>query len=251
MPCSHKKGEERKVRIRVSLEVGPWGTGAFAPDHPGCWVFGRTPERALGKERAIIRGWFDWLRRHGEKVTEPDEIELEVAEMLRVDYNPVEAGKPEPLFWSEVPPISRADISRTLQLMEYSRADLLELVHGLDEEILKWQPPGEPRTIENCLRHIAFVEPWYLSRLGIKLPTDYPDDVFEFLSYTRRIVVESLRCFPKEKMAGVFQPRDDPSPVCNLWTARKALRRLVDHERLHTRYIERVLTMYDAHPIQK
>jgi hypothetical protein len=54
--------------------------------------------------------------------------------MLRVDYNPVEAGKPEPLFWSEIPPITPADLVRTLQLIRYSRADLLELVQGLDDE---------------------------------------------------------------------------------------------------------------------
>ena len=61
-----------------------------------------------------MREWFSWLRRHGEQVPEPGEIELEVAEMLRVDYNPVEAGKPEPLFWSEIQPITPADLARTL-----------------------------------------------------------------------------------------------------------------------------------------
>jgi len=237
------------MKVKVCLEVGPQGTGAFVPECPGCWVFGRTPERALEKERLIVQEWFSWLRRHGEQVVEPAEIELEVAEMLRVDYNPVEAGKPEPLFWSEIPPITPGDLVRTLQLMGYSREDLLELVQGLDEETLDWQPPGEPRTIRNCLQHIAYVEPWYLSPLGIELPRDYPKDVFELLEYTRKIVIDCLSNFPKEKMAGVFQPGKDPSPVCNLWTARKVLRRLVDHERLHTRYIQRVLAMHNARPI--
>jgi predicted RNase H-like HicB family nuclease len=86
------------MKINVCLEVGPQGTGAFAPDCPGCWVFGRTLERALEKEQLIVQEWFFWLRRHGEQVPEPGEIELEVAEMLRVDYNPVEACKPELLF---------------------------------------------------------------------------------------------------------------------------------------------------------
>lgn len=233
------------MRVPACLEVGPQGTGAFAPSCPGCWVFGRTVERAIEKERATISAWFVWLKEHGERVSEPEGgIELEAAEMLRADYNPVEAGKPEPLFWSEVPPIDEDDIARTLQLMEYSREDLLELVQGLDEEALNWCPPGEPRTIGNCLRHIALVEPWYISRLKIELPKDYPEDLFELLSYTRRIVVDCLRNFPQEKMEGVFQPMKDPSPICNLWTARKVLRRLVDHERLHTRYVERVLAMY-------
>jgi len=232
-------------KILVCLEVGQGGTGAFVPDHPGCWVFGRTPERALKKVKVAIAEWFKWVEKHGEKV--PDEarwFEVEVAEMLRVDYNPVEAGKPEPLFWSEVLPITRDDIARTLCLMKYSRVDLLELVSDLSDECLDWLPPKKPRTIRNCLRHIAYVEPWYISRLNVDLPTKYPEDVFEMLDYTRKIVVDYLRNFPSNKMRGIFQPKIDSNPVCNLWTARKVLRRLVDHERLHTRYIEKVLKMY-------
>ena len=49
--------------------------------------------------------------------------------------------------------------------------------------------------------------------------------------------------FPKEKMAWVLQPVKDPSQVCHLWTARKVLRRLVDHEKLHARYIAKVVTL--------
>ena len=234
------------MKFKVCLEVGPQGTGAFAPDCPGCWVFGQTPGRALDKEERLIHEWFDWLERHGEPVRKPDQIELEVAGMMRVDYDPVEAGKPEPLFWAEISPIGEDDIAWTLRLLRYSRADLLELVRDLDEETMKWQPPGEPRTIVNCLRHIAYVELWYLSRLEIEVPSDFPRDAFAFLDYSRETVVYWLEHFPEEKMAGVFQPAEDPSPICNLWTARKVLRRLVDHERLHTRYIEKILAMRRA-----
>jgi hypothetical protein len=64
------------------------------------------------------------------------------------------------------------------------------------------------------------------------------------LDCTRETVVNYLENFPREKMRGVFQPQKWKSPVCNLWTARKVLRRLVDHERLHGKYIERVLQLY-------
>jgi len=232
-------------KIPVCLEVGPQATGAFAPDCPGCWVFGRTKERALEKVRIAILEWYDWLDQYGE--THPDagdEIEVETAEMLRVNYNPLEAGKPEALFWSEVLPIQKDDIARTVRLMGYSRDDLLSLVSTITEESLDWDPPGKPRTIRNCLEHIAYVEPWYITRLNFSLPEDYPKDVFELLNYTRSTVVNCLHDFPARKMKGIFQPKKNKSPVCDLWTARKVLRRLVDHERLHTRYIQRVLEMY-------
>jgi predicted RNase H-like HicB family nuclease len=238
------------MKIFVCLEVGQGGTGAFVPECPGCWVFGRTSERALEKVKVAIREWFEWLKRHGEDIpTEADEFTVKVGEILRVDYNPVEAGKPEPLFWSEVAPIKRKDIAYTIRLLGYSRNDLLNLVSDLNNETLDWQPPGKPRTIRNTLKHIGFVEWWYITRLDVELPTKFPKDVFKLLSYTREIVVDFLENFPKEKRSGVFQPKKDvghKAKICNLWTARKVLRRLVDHERLHTKYIEKVLRMYSS-----
>jgi predicted RNase H-like HicB family nuclease len=235
------------AKIPVCLEVGSGGTGAFVPDCPGCWVFGRNPESALMKVRLAVAEWFEWMRKHGELVPSGlREFEIEVAEVLRVNYNPVEAGKPEPLFWSEVLPVTRKDIARTLRLMSYSRKDLLQLVSDLSDECLNWKPPNGPRTIKNCLRHIAYVEPWYISRLDVGLPRSYPRNVFKMLDYTRKIVVEFLENMPRNKMRGIYQPKKDPSPICDLWTARKVLRRLVDHERLHTKYIEKTLKMFNS-----
>ncbi len=231
-------------KISVCLEVGPKGAGAFAPDCPGCWVFAKTKNKALKKARVAVVEWFEWLEKHGESIPDKkSKVKIEVAEMLRVDYNPVEAGKPEPLFWSEVLPAKKDDIKRTLRLIKYSRKDLLNLVSDLTEEQLNWKPENKPRTIRNCLKHIAYVEPWYITRLNIKLPEDYPKDVFKLLNHTRKIVLDCLSDFPKKKMKGIFIPQKYKSPVCDLWTARKVLRRLVDHERLHTKYIQRILEM--------
>jgi predicted RNase H-like HicB family nuclease len=148
------------TKISVSLEIGSDGTGAFVPYCPGCWVFGRTQERALIKVKSAIGEWLERLRKHGEQVpAEMKGFDVEVSEMMKVSYNPVKAGKPEPLFWSEVPPITKKDIARTLRLMQYSRQDLLKIVSDLDNDCLYWLPPNEPRIISNCLRHIAYVEP--------------------------------------------------------------------------------------------
>ena len=161
--------------------------------------------------------------------------------MLRVDYNPVEAGKPEPLFWSEILPVTIQDVGRTLRLMDHTRRDLLELCSHLDSDTLRRRPKGGPRTVGNCLRHIAIAEWWYITRLEIALPTDFPRNHIELLHYTRGLAERELKRLTKHQRRLIFQPRNDPSPICNLWTARKVLRRLVDHERLHTAYIEKAL----------
>jgi len=235
------------VKIPVCIEIGPSGSGVFVPDCPGCWVYGHTRERALKKVRVVIKQWFDWLDEHGENYPKANrKFEIEVTELMQVGYNPVKAGKPEPLFWSEVLPVKRDDIKRTIRLMEYSRQDLLDLVSHLTKEQLDFKSPGKPRSIRNCLKHIAYVEWWYVNRLNIEMPEKFPKDVFGLLSHIRGLVVGALEKLPREKMRGVYQPAKYKSPACDLWTARKVLRRLVDHERLHTRYIRKVLKMCPA-----
>lgn len=233
--------------MSVCLEAGPEGTSVFVPNCPGCLVFGRTPESALAKAKTAIVDWFEWLETHGEHVPAKNkDFKVKVSEILRVTYNPVEAGKPEPLFWSETLHVTRKDVLRTLRLMEYSREDLLKTVTGLNSAILGWKPTSEPRTIENCLRHIAYVEPWYITRLNVDLQCECPKNVFKMLNSTRSAVVHCMQNFPREKMEGIYQPTKDASPTSNLWTARKVLRRLVDHERLHTKYLQKILTARTA-----
>ena len=227
--------------MKACLEVGERGAGAFIPELPGCWVFGRDRDSALAKARAAATGWYGWARRHGEHVSAPASIVLEPLEVLQVNYDPVEAGKPEPLFWSEVLPLAARDGERALRLMRHSRKDLWDLCEGLDRALLRSKPRGGPRTIANCLRHIAIAEWWYVTRLDIDLPTDFPKDPFGLLRYTRDLAERALKRLTTEQRRRIFQPRNDPSPVCNLWTARKVLRRFVDHERLHTAYIARTL----------
>ena len=232
------------MEVQVCLEVGSRATGAFVPACPGCWVFGRSKESALDKARVAVSEWYDWLTGHGEPIEVPSVIQVRPEEILHVNYDPAEAGKPEPLFWLEVLPVSVKDIRGTLRLMKYSREDLLELCSGLDKRTFNWKPKGEPRTIGNSLKHIAIAEWWYITRLDIGLPKAFPSDIFQLLEYTRELATGSLMKLSKEERTRVFQPKNDPSPICNLWTARKVLRRLVDHERLHTRYIRRVLQTY-------
>ncbi len=131
--------------------------------------------------------------------------------------------------------------------MNHSRRDLLELCESLDSKALLRKPKGGPRTIGDCLSHIASVEWWYVTRLDIVLPADFPRDPFDLLQYTRRLAEKELKRLTKEQRTRIFQPHHDPSPVCNLWTARKVLRRFVDHERLHTAYIEKALSEAAGH----
>jgi hypothetical protein len=232
------------TKVSVCLEVGPQASGAFAPEYPGCWVYGKNKKDTLRAVKANIIAWPGWLKSHGENVAEVSaDVVVKVAEMLRVDYDPSEAYTPEPLFWSEVAPVYKEDIEKTIRLMGYSRQDLLSTIAGVNESIMDWQPPVKLRPIRDCLIHIARAELWYITRLNIEFPEKLPESPLELLDYSRRLVLVNLRSLPERKMKGVFQPRKYRSPVCNLWTARKVLRRIVDHEMLHVRDIRQVLEM--------
>lgn len=198
----------------------------------------------MNKVNAAVSEWYAWSKAHGEDIEVPDAIRARPTEVLHVTYNPAAAGKPEPLFWSEVLPISTNNIETTLRLMKHSRDDLLNLSLKLDRRAFRWKPDKEPRTIGNCLKHIALVEWWYITRLNIDLAEDFPSNTFELLRHTRQLADRSLSGLSKEKRTKIFQPKKDSSPICDLWTARKVLRRFVDHERLHTKYIRRLSELY-------
>jgi len=76
------------------LEVGVGGTGAFVPECPGCWVFGRSPERALEKVKITVAEWFRWLKVHGEPV--PDVRGFDV-KWRRFSGLPIIRWRPESL----------------------------------------------------------------------------------------------------------------------------------------------------------
>jgi hypothetical protein len=232
------------TKVSVCLEVGPRASGAFAPEYPGCWVYGRTEKIALREVKNNVFEWFDWAKRHGESVPDvSDDLKIETIEMAKVDYDPSEAYTPEPLFWCEVAPVKKEDIEKTIRLMGYSRQDLLNTIASVNESIMDWQPPVKLRPIRDCLIHIARAELWYITRLNIEITEKLPENHAELLDYSRKTVTESLKSLPERKMKGIFQPRKYRSPVCNLWTARKVLRRIVDHEMLHIRDIRRVLEL--------
>jgi hypothetical protein len=204
----------------------------------------KTKKSALQAVKTCVIEWFDWTKSHGESAPDvSDNPKVKVAEILRVNYNPSEAGKPEPLFWSEVAPVTKEDIERTIRLIKYSREDLISTTKNITGEMLDWQPPAKLRPIGNCLKHIAHAELWYLTRLDVPWPEKIPESPTELLNYSRETTLKYLHNFPERKMKGVFQPKRYRSPVCNLWTARKFLRRLVDHEMLHVRDIKKVLEL--------
>ncbi|MFQ5950638.1 MAG: DinB family protein [Candidatus Geothermarchaeales archaeon] len=230
-------------------EIGPDGsTQIFMEELPGCYSRAPTDEEAIAKAPLKIKEHLDWLSRHGENVS-PDayEIETELSEEITGDW-PVDKGDSKALFKPDLKAVTDREIERYLTLMQYLRGDLLELVSKIPEEAMEWKPNGEtPRHIRRILEHIAEVEYFYMMRLRQREYTEWP---LSFMELTRELTELRLRNLSEEERHKISYHRPGEwteRTELEGWTAKKAFRRFLWHERLHMRTIEKLLAQFLEH----
>ncbi|MGD1996287.1 MAG: type II toxin-antitoxin system HicB family antitoxin [Anaerolineae bacterium] len=238
----------------VYLEIAEDGECiAHVFDPPGCIIRAPTRSEALSRVPEAISETFAWLRRHGEPVpaeSEPFEV---VVGGESSGSGPFDPGDPAALFAPDRKPLTSEEMERHLRLMSYARDDLLALVRDLPREILSWRPDPGSFTIRRLLRHVAHAEKWYVSRLvsPVSSPQEWEQDqelpVLEYLGVERRAVVTRLRQLTEEERTGLFYPSHWTEHPDEPWTARKVLRRLLEHEREHTAQLRRILAARRRH----
>lgn len=232
----------------ASLNIGADGsTSAHVHDLMGCSTLASSRERALMKLESAIPEYYRWLRSKGEKVQLIRRPKITVLEEIETRSSAGKAGGPDPLFSCDRKSCTRQDILRCLQLLTYTRTDLDELLAKIPAKALDWTPRSEPRSIRNALEHIANVDIWYLSRIRADPPLERRSmrDVFRFLVYARSLVKETLPTLTRDQRSKIFYSRkwsNAPWP----WTATKVLHRLVSHERQHTRYLQRIMSLRNS-----
>jgi hypothetical protein len=144
-------------------------------------------------------------------------------------------------------------MERYFHLMGYVRADMLALVRDLPDDVLDWEPHPESFTIRGLLRHVGNAEKWYVSRLVDleTLPPEWSHDeslpVLEFLEMTRRTAIDQLQQLTQAERSGVFYTAHRAWEPGEPWTARKVLRRFLEHEQEHTNQVREILTAWRRH----
>jgi predicted RNase H-like HicB family nuclease len=224
------------MRYTVYLEVQSDGaTMAHIPALPGCVSSGATQEVALARTPDAIRAYYDWLNHHGQPPPDGVEpIEIEVGGVISDPDGHLgdEAG----LLPSDSAPLTEGEVAHLLQLLAYSRRDLLEQVTGLTREVLNWQPKsneGDPTwCIDDILEHLARAERVYTTRLS--------GNVFDLLQDARRDAIERISRLTEIERGQITQHQGE------YWTARKVFRRLLEHEREHLSHVNQVLNQYTA-----
>lgn len=214
------------------------GFQAWALDYLGLATWAPTRTRVLERMPAKYNEYRTWLRVHRFADPGPD-AGVEVVEEIRGD---------EVLFTPDRLPATVGELDQTIQLLEVSRSDLIGILEGLPAGALDWDPPYERfhpwarwRTVRQVLAHLANTEThYYLAAIGFHPqwgPVPMESQWQSFLAHRRTKAIEFL---DQLRDASDLARKDDVEG----WSVRKVLRRMIWHERLHTKSIRRILAEY-------
>jgi len=230
---------------RIGLENNVEGRSmAWALDHPGCFAYGESADLALATIPDSIAEYADWVasRNAGKGWVDIHDLELALEDrwdVYSIDDNferVADGHEVNAWFRHDWKPLSAQDVERGLQILTWSRADLLDTVYGLSPDQLSIKSPGERWSIAGILRHVGGAEWWYLNNLGVAFPEgNLPDEAFSRLESVRTHLVEMLPAMiGSKKVLGAFG---------EFWSSRKILRRAAWHERDHTWHIRKLISI--------
>jgi hypothetical protein len=232
--------------FQVGIENNNEGRSiAWALEHPGCFAYGMKADAAVTNLEGTLNKYAGWILRH-----EPNtwlsfaEQDIEIVingswdvYFINDDLDKItetDGYSVESFFPYDWKPLSKIEIKHALNMLSWSRIDLLKSVDGLSEAKLNQSHSGERWSINGILGHVGGAEWWYLDRLGLAFPrTDVPEQPLARLEMVRKHFDAALI-----KLAGVKQVVGLDG---ELWSPRKVLRRALWHERDHTDHIRKLV----------
>ncbi len=230
------------MRICIGLELNNEGRAlAWALDYPGCFAYGKDgPEAVITLAREMVV-YVQWICSHsGSSWLDLEDFDLRITETYEVftmnDQYELEEGSYAVNAWfrHDWKPLETNEIERGLELLRWSREDLLHTIGLLSEELLDRQYEGERWSIRGIVKHVANAEWWYLDRLNLAgIDRDQmPKDAVTRLSWVREKLNLALPLLAGKEMVigkeGEF------------WSPRKLLRRALWHEIDHRQHIQKL-----------
>jgi predicted RNase H-like HicB family nuclease len=256
------------------LESGPRRrkTMVHVLDLLGCIAQGPTTEAALEATPGEIRDYLRFLQRHGEAVDPGAPFATAVAEHV-MEGVWLGNGDPTPGFGPDFAPLDPADLRTHLRRLGWLQADLIEMIRSLPPETLAAEPAGGGRSVARILEHVAESHTVYLRYIVGKvdglpealhevqailhtapfIPDPVPDgrdgtgrgdgatqavdDLAAALARLWRLSAARLESMTEAE-------RTQPVPHGQVtWTARRGLRRMLEHAREHALEIARRLPL--------
>ena len=219
---------------------------AWALEHPGCFAYGINADGAVLNLETALSKYAGWILRHDTRSWlnfADSDIEIVINgtwEVYYIDDNLNKATEGdgyivESFFPYDWKPLATLEIKHALDMLTWSRDDLLKMVTGLSTEKRNLRYTGELWSIEGILGHLSGAEWWYLDRLGLAFPREeIPEEPLARLEKVRKNFVTALyKLDGVQKVIGVEG---------EFWSPRKLLRRTLWHERDHTEHIRKLLS---------
>jgi predicted RNase H-like HicB family nuclease len=215
------------------LESGPQHrkTWVFVPSLAGCSTTGPTSEAAVELARGAIADRLDFLRRHGEPV--PDEkIEVVVADHV-IERKVL--GFAQQSFAPDREPPTPSELSRQLRWAQWSREEFVAALRAQSRPLaLK---PASGRSAAAIITHVAESEWAYVSAFldglhgrsaAIAAIEEAGEEPWEALAAERAPLMERMATMTPEEMSRLIEKGGKLR-----WSARRMLRRLLEHEWEH------------------
>ena len=217
----------------VCIEIAPGqACMAHVSELPGCWVLTSDEADALARLPAAIERHRAWLRSHGLPGGGTEPFVLVVRQTV-TGPRPWTHNGASALFAMDRRLFDDAEFSLHLHMLACARSDLLRAVAAIPRGAFDDRVPGERRTVRETLTHLADMEEWFISRLGRTVQVREPDPVRRLVDVRARTVEHLTRYAPEDRdlvFVPTLRPSDDPE---ELWTLRKLMRRLLEHELEH------------------
>jgi len=230
------------MRVLIGVENNNEGRSvAWALEHFGCYAIAPDGQSAVVAMAKAIPEYISWMERHTPTPWfSPAEIDIRLLEVWN-DYfidphlDPAPTGKLiKAWFKTDWKPLSQEDVEHVLQILSWSRQELIEVVANLDDQVLDATLQQGEWSIRQIIAHLARSEWWLVDRLGRTHPEDQlSDDAFERLLMERAALLEVL-----PELIDLHQVVGKEG---EFWSPRKVARRLCWHERDHIQQITRLL----------
>jgi hypothetical protein len=227
------------------LESGPRmkTTMVHVLDLLGCVANGPTTEAALEATAAEIRRYLQFLASHGEAVDAASPFQTRIADHV-TEGSWIGYGDPAPGFTPDFEPLTRDELVSRLRRLRWLGEDLAMTAELLTPEQLSAKP-DKGRSLHEIFAHIAAAEPEYARTAGagkvpgakdlIKMIEESPGAIAHALLRLWDMVIKQFEAMPDDALNKITQRGERP------YTARRGLRRALEHPWEHLREIERRL----------
>jgi uncharacterized damage-inducible protein DinB len=204
----------------------------------------------------VVEAHLAWLERKGAWRRPATPIVTRVVEEDHAEGD-FQSGDDVGTFQPDFEPLTVQARDRYLAIAAHAHDDLLAMVSSAPAELLLCEPRPGVRSLGANLRHVARAEIWYLTRIiddpdvqGMPAVIERADrevDASSDGAEQVRIAWDAFQRFSRaldgDALARTFVPTWFCSISTERWSARKALRRCIEHCREHTWVIERALRM--------